>query len=191
MVLFLILDSGGDVREVEKNISSSFKLDESLQLTSIKGIIQHKGKSKLERLVIWHENDTDIHVYGFLSGTSDILNRHCPPRPLDKMELFGDILMIACMGDDIVDMNETMYLDLFNEMMDNCDNNSENSKDFINDILPEDAELVQDDIVYDFNSEGSNEHTLEIVEANDDDDVSCDIEIRYDLELEFEPEFVG
>lgn len=191
MVLFLILDSGGDVREVEKNISSSFKLDESLQLTSIKGIIQHKGKSKLERLVIWHENDTDIHVYGYKSGTSDILNRHCPPRPLDKMELFGDILMIACMGDDIVDMNETMYLDLFNEMMDNCDNNSENSKDFINDILPEDAELVQDDIVYDFNSEGSNEHTLEIVEANDDDDVSCDIEIRYDLELEFEPEFVG
>ena len=46
MVLVLTLDSGGDVREVEKNISSTFKLDESLPLTSIKGIIQHKGKSK-------------------------------------------------------------------------------------------------------------------------------------------------
>ena len=191
MVLFLILDSGGDVREVEKNISSSFKLDESLPLTAIKGIIHHKGKSKLERLVIWHANDTDIHVYGYKSGTIDIINRHCPPKPLDKIELFGDILMIACMADEIVDMNETMYLDLFNEMMDNCDNDRNHSKDFSNDILPDDAELVEDEVVYDFNSEGSNEHTLEIVETNDDDDVSCDIEIRYDLELEVEPEFIG
>jgi hypothetical protein len=191
MVLFLILDLGGDVREVDKNVSSSFKLDETLPLTGIKGVIQHKGKSKLERLVIWHENDTDIHVYGYKSGTADIINRHCPPKPLDKMELYGDILMIACMGDQIVDMNETMYLDLFNEMMDNCDNNSEHSQDFNNDILPEDAELVQDEIVYDFNSEGSNEHTLEIIETNDDDEVSCDIEIRYDVELEVEPEFLG
>ena len=191
MVLFLILDLGGDVREVDKNVSSSFKLDETLPLTGIKGVIQHKGKSKLERLVIWHENDTDIHVYGYKSGTADIINRHCPPKPLDKMELYGDILMIACMGDQIVDMNETMYLDLFNEMMDNCDNNSEHSADFNNDILPEDAELVQDEIVYDFNSECSNEHTLEIIETNDDDEVSCDIEIRYDVELEVEPEFLG
>ena len=191
MVLFLILDSGGDVREIEKNVSSSFKLDESLPLTSIKGVIQHKGKSKLERLVIWHENDTDIHVYGYTSGTSDIINRHCPPKPLDKMELFGDILMIACADDKIVDMNETMYLDLFNEMMDDGDNHSEQSNDFNNDILPEDAELVTDEIIYDFNSEGSNEHTLEIIEANDDDELSCDIEIKYDIELEVEPEFLG
>jgi hypothetical protein len=191
MVLFLILDLGGDVREVEKNVNSSFKLDETLPLTSIKGVIQHKGKSKLERLVIWHENDTDIHVYGYKSGTPQMINRHCPPKPLDKMELFGDILMIACMADEIVDMNETMYLDLFNEMMDNCDKNSEHSKDYNNDILPEDAELVEDEIMYDFNSEGSNEHTLEIIETNDDDDISCDIEIRYDLELEVEPEYLG
>jgi hypothetical protein len=191
MVLFLILDLGGDVREVEKNVNSSFKLDETLPLTSIKGVIQHKGKSKLERLVIWHENDTDIHVYGYKSGTPQMINRHCPPKPLDKMELFGDILMIACMADEIVDMNETMYLDLFNEMMDNCDKNSEHSKDYNNDILPEDAELVEDEIMYDFNSEGSNEHTLEIIETNDDDEISCDIEIRYDLELEVEPEYLG
>jgi hypothetical protein len=191
MVLFLILDLGGDVREVERNVSSSFKLDETLPLTSIKGVIQHKGKSKLERLVIWHENDTDIHVYGYKSGTPQMINRHCPPKPLDKMELYGDILMIACMADEIVDMNETMYLDLFNEMMDNCDKNSEHSKDYNNDILPEDAELVEDEIMYDFNSEGSNEHTLEIIETNDDDDVSCDIEIRFDLELEVEPEYLG
>lgn len=191
MVLFLILDSGGDVREIEKNVSSSFKLDETLPLTTIKGVIQHKGKSKLERLVIWHENDTDIHVYGYKSGTSDIINRHCPPRPLDKMELFGDILMIACAEDKIVDMNETMYLDLFNEMMDDGDNHSEQSNDFNNDILPEDAELVTDEIIYDFNSEGSNEHTIEIIEANDDDELSCDIEIKYDIELAIEPEFLG
>ena len=191
MVLFLILDSGGDVREIEKNVSSSFKLDESLPLTSIKGVIQHKGKSKLERLVIWHENDTDIHVYGYKSGTSDIINRHCPPKPLDKMELFGDILMIACADDKIVDMNETMYLDLFNEMMDDGDNNSEDSNDFNNNILPEDAELVLDEIIYDFNSEGSNEHTIDIIEANDDEELSCEYEIRYDVELEFEPEFLG
>ena len=65
MVLFLILDLGGDVREVEKKVNSSFKLDESLSLTGIKGVIQNKGKSKLERLVIWHDNDIDIHVYGY------------------------------------------------------------------------------------------------------------------------------
>jgi hypothetical protein len=191
MVLFLILELGGDVREIDRKVNSSFKLDESLSLTSIKGVIQNKGKSKLERLVIWHDNDTDIHVYGYKSGTSEIINRHCPPKPLDKMELYGDILMIACANDKIVDMNETMYLDLFNEMMDDGDNNSEQSNDFNNDILPEDAELVTDDIVYDFNSEGSNEHTLEIIEANDDDEISCDIEIRYDIELEIEQEFLG
>jgi hypothetical protein len=191
MVLFLILELGGDVREIDRKVNSSFKLDESLSLTSIKGVIQNKGKSKLERLVIWHDNDTDIHVYGYKSGTSEIINRHCPPKPLDKMELYGDILMIACANDKIVDMNETMYLDLFNEMMDDGDNNSEQSNDFNNDILPEDAELVTDEIVYDFNSEGSNEHTLEIIEANDDDEISCDIEIRYDIELEIEQEFLG
>jgi hypothetical protein len=185
MVLFLILELGGDVREIDRKVNSSFKLDESLSLTSIKGVIQNKGKSKLERLVIWHDNDTDIHVYGYKSGTSEIINRHCPPKPLDKMELYGDILMIACANDKIVDMNETMYLDLFNEMMDDGDNNSEQSNDFNNDILPEDAELVTDEIVYDFNSEGSNEHTLEIIEANDDDEIS------YDIELEIEQEFLG
>jgi hypothetical protein len=189
MVLFLILDLGGDVREVEKKVNSSFKLDESLSLTGIKGVIQNKGKSKLERLVIWHDNDIDIHVYGYKSGSSDIINRHCPPKPLDKMELYGDILMIACMGSEIVDMNETMYLDLFNDMMDNYDNNSEYSKDN-QDLLPDDAELVEDEIVYDFNSQGSNEHTLEIIETYDDD-ISCEIEIKYDVELQFEPEFLG
>ena len=194
MVLVLTLDSGGDVREVEKNISSTFKLDESLPLTSIKGIIQHKGKSKLERLVIWHENGTDIHVYGYKTGTPDMINRHCPPKPLDKMELFGDILMIACMDDEIVDMNETMYLDLFNEMMENDDKQSNHSNDDMydkDDILPEDAELVEEEIIYDFNSEGSNEHTLEIIENNDDDDTSCALEITYQIELDIEPEYIG
>lgn len=190
MVLFLILNSSGDVKEVEKTISSTFKLEQYLSLTSIKGVIQHKGKSKLERLVIWHVNDTDIHVYGYKSGTTDNINRHCPPKPLDKMELYGDILMIASIEDKIVDMNEIMYLEMFNEMMEDYDNHSEKSIDIYDDILPEDAEIIEDEINNDNNSYCSNEHTIEVIEDNDNDDVSCDIEITYDVELEIEPEYI-
>ena len=47
-------------------------------------------------------------------------------------------------------------------------------------------------IIYDFNSEGSNEHTLEIIENNDDDDdTSCALEITYQIELDIEPEYIG
>jgi len=189
MVLFLILDCSGDVKEVEKTISSSFKLEQYLPLTSIKGIIQKKGKSKLERLVIWHENDIDIHVYGYKSGSSDNINRHCPPKPLDKIELYGDILIIASIDDKIVDMNEIMYLEMFNETMEDYDNHSENSYNDYDNIIPKEAELIEDEINFDNNSYGSNEHTIQVIEDNDDD-VSCDIEIRYEVELELEPEYI-
>jgi hypothetical protein len=191
MVLFLILDVSGDVKEVEKNINPSFKLEQYLPLTSIKGVIQHKGKSKLERLVIWHENDTDIHVYGYKSGTSDNINRHCPPKPLDKIELYGDILMIASIDDKIVDMNEIMYIEMFNEIMEDCDNQSQKSCDMYDDnLLPEDAELINEEINYDNNSQASNDYAIDIIEDNDNDDISCDIEVRYDVELEIEPEYI-
>lgn len=180
MVLFLILDIGGDVREVDKKITASFKLDDTIALTSIKGIIQNKGKSKIERLVIWHDNEIDIHVYGFKSGTKELINRHCPPKPLDNIELFGDILMIASHNNEIIDMNETMYLDLFNEMLENEE-----------DILPDEAEIVEDEIVYDFNSEGSADHIIDIVEADDDEITINTVEINYEIELDFEPEFIG
>jgi hypothetical protein len=78
--------------------------------------------------------------------------------------------------------------------MENDDKNSKHSNDDMYDkdeLLPEDAELVEEEIIYDFNSEGSNEHTLEIIENNDDDDTSCALEITYQIELDIEPEYIG
>ena len=90
------------------------------------------------------------------------------------------IRILKAHNNEIIDMNETMYLDLFNEMLENEE-----------DILPDEAEIVEDEIVYDFNSEGSADHIIDIVEADDDEITINTVEINYEIELDFEPEFIG
>ena len=62
MVIFLLLKPDGDVIDVDKNLSSSFKLEDTISLISVKGVITNKGKGKIERLNIW-QHKTVIYTY--------------------------------------------------------------------------------------------------------------------------------
>lgn len=179
MVQLLILDISGDVREVEKKITPSFKLDDTLPLTVLKGVIEHKGKSKLERLAIWNDDNLDIHVYGFTKGSDDIQNVHSLPAPLDNRVFYGDILLIGYCDDTFVDMNESIYLDFF----------SNHAFDEHDDDLPEDAvDVDEEEEEYLEPNDDLEESTEFVIEIQDDDAVIP--EVYYCDELQLEPEWV-
>jgi hypothetical protein len=126
MVLFLCLKPDGEVREVDKNLSNKFQLEETIGLQYLKGVIDIKGKGKIERLTIWDFNNYKIYIYGWTKGSEDILTNHSLPSPLNNCKIYGDLLCFLTSNNEIIDFTEGFYLDFFqNNWEDNPEEDEE------------------------------------------------------------------
>ncbi len=171
MVIFLLLKPDGDVIDVDKNLSNSFKLEDTISLISVKGVITNKGKGKIERLNIWQYKNSLIHIYGWKNGAHDMITNHALPKPLDGGTYYGDLLIFMETAGILADFPETSYIDFFNESYDEeYDNNDENQFD---------------------NEEEVNEEVIEIEQEDDDELYEDQEEIVIDLELQIEEEYTG
>jgi len=169
MVLFLCLRPDGDVKEIEKTLNSKFKLEESLSLQYIKGVLENKGKGKIERLYIWTFNGYQIYIYGWKKGCPDQINSHSLPKPLNEDTFYGDMLCFLVSQSEIIDFNEGFYMDFFQNEWEEAEN--------------EELEILSD-----------NEEEIENSTIEDDDDdhiITHEIQIVYTDELEIEPEYMG
>jgi len=168
MVLLLCLKPDGEVREVEKNLSDKFVLDETISLQYLKGVIDNKGKGKIERLTIWDFNNYNIYIYGWTKGSDDILTNHSLPNPLHNEKIYGDLLCFLTNDSNvIIDFTEGFYLDFFqNNWEDNPEEEEEEEEDE-EDKFSEDEEIDDEET-----------NTLELL-------------IITDEELKLEPEYLG
>lgn len=113
MVLFLCLRPDGEVKELEKTLNPKFKLEDTLGLQYLKGVIENKGKGKIERLFIWNFQGYQIYIYGWKKGTEEQINSHSLPKPLHEDTFYGDFLCFLVSNGEIIDFNEGFYLDFF------------------------------------------------------------------------------
>lgn len=114
MTKFIVLRPDAQVVELEKKFSVNFKLDQTLSLLHLKGVIENKGKGKIERIHSWDIcNSEHIHLYGWKKGTNDP-SQHSLPSPLDNMRLYGDILCFLTGAEDkLCNLTEDIYLEFF------------------------------------------------------------------------------
>jgi len=120
-MMFLCLKPDGDVCEVKRSLNPKFVVgDTTLGLQYLKGVVETKGRGKIERLCSWDFQGNTVYMYGWRNGADDIVSCHSLPKPLDKERVYGDILcfMTATTMDEdgtppILDFTEAMYLDFF------------------------------------------------------------------------------
>lgn len=173
MVIFLLLKPDGDVIDVDKNLSNNFKLEDTISLISVKGVITNKGKGKIERLNIWQYKNSNIHIYGWKNGAHDMITNHALPKPLDGQTYYGDLLIFMETAGIIVDFPETSYIDFFNESYDEDYDNNDQESNYEND-------------------EETVEEIVEIEIEDDDEELYEDVdEIVVDMELQIEQEYTG
>ena len=168
MVLFLCLKPDGEVREIDKSLNSKLTLDDTIGLQYLKGVIDTKGKGKIERLNIWEFNGFHIYIYGWTKGTDDILSNHSLPSPLNDTKVYGDLLCFLVSNGVIIDFTEGFYLDFF-------ENNWEDN--------PDEEELEED--------EEDEEEILEDEEVEEEDIDTVEIVVVSNEELQLEPEYLG
>jgi len=173
MVIFLLLKPDGDVIDVDKNLSNNFKLEDTISLISLKGVITNKGKGKIERLNIWQYKNSNIHIYGWKNGAHDMITNHALPKPLDGHIYYGDLLIFMETAGMIVDFPETSYIDFFNESYDEDYDNNDQYSNYEND-------------------EETVEEIVEIEIEDDNEELYEDVnEIALDMELQIEQEYTG
>ena len=169
MVLFLCLKPDGEVKEVEKTLNPKFKLEDTLALQFLKGVLENKGKGKIEKLFIWTFQGYQIYIYGWKKGAADQINSHSLPKPLQEETFYGDMLcFLVSSNNEIVDFNEGFYLDFFQNDWE---------------------EAAEDEIEEELSD---NEEVIEIVEEDDDDlPIQEEVQIVFIDELAIEPEYMG
>ncbi len=171
MVLFLCLKPDGEVREEEKSINSKFELSDTISLQYLKGVIDNKGKGKIQKLHVWEFGGNQIYIYGWTSGNADLVSNHCLPAPLHESKFYGDMICFLVSDNNLIDFSEGYYLDFFQNNWEEEPMDDENS-----DVSE---------------NEDEEEETLDQVE--DDSEIGDTIEIiltdTYD-ELQIEPEYI-
>lgn len=112
MTKFIVLRPNAEIVEYEKEFKSTFKLDKTISLLHLKGIIENKGKGKIELVHTWNIcNGEHIHMYGWKKG--DMPSQHVLPAPIDSNRLFGDILCFMTTRDSLSNLNEEIYAEFF------------------------------------------------------------------------------
>lgn len=173
MVLFLCLKPDGEVREEDKSINSKFELGETISLQYLKGIIDNKGKGKIQQLHVWEFGGNQIYIYGWCSGNSEMVSNHSLPSPLHDQKFYGDLVCFLVSDNKLIDFSEGYYLDFFQnnweeEPLDEEDEDDEEEASDNEELYPDEVDNNDDNVEMD---------TIEIILTN-----------TYD-ELQMEPEY--
>lgn len=171
---FIVLKPDGEVSEQSRILNAKFVLGETIPIIYLRGSVETKGKGTIERLNQYAHGNHIIHIYGWKKGADNIISTHTLPKPLDNVELYGDILVFATCAIEtevFVSITENDYIEFFNTMYELTDDMDEIQE-------PEcDEEQEEEDNVEDeeLDTEDHEDHCVEI--------------IMFDGELQIEPEY--
>jgi len=88
---FIVLKPDGEVSEQSRILNAKFILGETIPVIYLRGSIETKGKGTIERLHKYAHGNHIIHIYGWKKGGDTIISTHTLPKPLDNVELYGDV----------------------------------------------------------------------------------------------------
>jgi len=160
-MMFLCLKPDGDVCEMKRSLNPKFVVgDTTLGLQYLKGVVETKGRGKIERLSSWDFQGNTVYMYGWKNGTDESVSCHSLPKPLDKERVYGDILCFmtataTAEEDDeasttpILDFTEAMYLDFFQWVTCDIDVADEESEDEEEEDADAECEEGEEDIEID------------------------------------------
>jgi hypothetical protein len=177
---FIVLKPDGHVSEQSRILNAKFVLGETIPIIYLRGSVETKGKGSIERLHQYTHGNHIIHIYGWKKGADNIMNTHSLPKPLDNMELYGDILVFSTCAIEteiFVSITENDYIEFFNtmyEQTEDIDENHEIDEEHEEEENAEDDDNVDDD-EEELNTEDHEDHCIEIV--------------MFDGELQIEPEY--
>ena len=92
---FIVLKPDGEVSEQSRILNAKFILGDTIPIIYLRGSIETKGKGTIERFHKYSHGNHIIHIYGWRKGVDNIISSHTLPKPLDNVELYGDILVFA------------------------------------------------------------------------------------------------
>jgi len=179
-IRFIVLTPDGEVKEQSRILNAKFVLGDTIPIIYLRGSVETKGKGSIERLHQYTHGNHIIHIYGWKKGADNIMNTHSLPKPLDNMELYGDIFVFAtCVIETeiFVSITENDYIEFFNtmyEQTDDIDDNQEIDEEQEEEENAEDDDNVDDD-EEELNTEDHEDQCIEIV--------------MFDGELQIEPEY--
>jgi hypothetical protein len=174
---FIVLTPDGHVSEQSRILNAKFILGDTIPIIYLRGSVETKGKGSIERLHQYTHGNHIIHMYGWKKGADNIMNTHSLPKPLDNMELYGDIIVFSTCAIEteiFVSITENDYIEFFNtmyELTDDIDEIDEEQED------NEDQEDVED--------QEDNEDQEDVEDQED----HCVEIIMFDGELQIEPEY--
>lgn len=177
---FIVLKPDGEVSEQSRILNAKFVLGDTIPIIYLRGSVETKGKGTIERLHQYTHGNHIIHIYGWKKGADNIMNTHSLPKPLDNMELYGDILVFSTCAIEtevFVSITENDYIEFFNtmyELTDDIDENQEIDEEQEEDQDPDDQEGPEDQ---------------EDQDDNDAHDEQCIEIVMFDGELQIEPEY--
>jgi hypothetical protein len=176
---FIVLTPDGHVNEQSRILNAKFILGDTIPIIYLRGSVETKGKGSIERLHQYTHGNHIIHMYGWKKGADNIMNTHSLPKPLDNMELYGDIIVFSTCAIEteiFVSITENDYIEFFNTMYELTDDIDEidEEQDDNDDNDPDDIE-DQEDVDDQEDVEDQEDHCVEIV--------------MFDGELQIEPEY--
>jgi len=171
-----VLKPDGEVSEQSRILNAKFILGETIPVIYLRGSIETKGKGTIERLHKYAHGNHIIHIYGWKKGGDTIISTHTLPKPLDNVELYGDILVFSTCAIEtevFVSITENDYIEFFNTVYELTD-----------DIDEPDCEEEQEEE----NAEDDDNIEEEELDAEDHDEQCIEI-VMFDGELQIEPEY--
>lgn len=175
---FIVLKPDGEVSEQSRILNAKFVLGETIPIIYLRGSVETKGKGSIERLHQYTHDNHIIHIYGWKKGADNIMNTHSLPKPLDNIELYGDVLVFSTCAIEteiFVSITENDYIEFFNTMYEQTDDIDENHEV---DEEQEEEENAEDD-------DNVDDDELDV----EDHDEQCVEIVMFDGELQIEPEY--
>jgi len=172
---FIVLKPDGEVSEQSRVLNAKFILGESIPIIYLRGSIETKGKGSIERLHQYAHGNHIIHIYGWKKGADNIISTHTLPKPLDNIELYGDIIVFSTCAIEtevFVSITENDYIEFFNTMYELSDDINEPECEEDEEENVDDEDNIDDE---ELDTEEPEEHCVEIV--------------MFDGELQIEPEY--
>jgi DNA-directed RNA polymerase subunit M/transcription elongation factor TFIIS len=171
----LILTSSGDVKQGKITLATGEKIPsvESIQK-------YYRRKVSPVQIGTYNPKDggTQLQLFGYKEGKAGQENKHELPPPYDKVIIFGDIILVAVNGGEVLPFTAEEYHEFYNRAFGGFDDlgSSDEEEDDASTEGEQEEEAVEDD--FESDSEGEDSDSASEEEA----------EVEAEVEVEVEPE---
>jgi len=171
----LILTSSGDVKQGKITLATGEKIPSAESIQKY-----YRRKVSPVQIGTYNPKDggTQLQLFGYKEGKAGQENKHELPPPYDKVIIFGDIILVAVNGGEVLPFTAEEYHEFYNRAFGGFDDlgSSDEEEDDASTEGEQEEEAVEDD--FESDSEGEDSDSASEEEA----------EVEAEVEVEVEPE---